>query len=285
MRNRKAFFLAAIAAAPLIGGTLVMAGGAQGTSSTAAAIIVPPSPAPPPPPPLTCFAGDFQFTVSSGPTFVDCDAVGGQCTQIEYHVSPRPDGDVLALEGVGVVSVSGDRFVAAPCIGLDNGFGQGSCHEQAIQTTLDDSGNFTITLAGLRAPAPTSVGTSAENACRILGIGLEAGPNPAQEAQTTETVNFKGCMVQFTRDAVTGEVLQAQLLKKVSPSSCQGPFVDGDSGVIAPQPVAALEVKLKDGTSLGKGKFGDGYISTGNESCTTRVIGGRVYTWGTQPCP
>jgi hypothetical protein len=50
--------------------------------------------------------------------------------------------------------------------------------------------------------------------------------------------------------------------------------------------VTDLEVRLKDdkGTTLGKGKFGDGYISTGGDSCTTRVIGGKVYTWGT-PCP
>ena len=48
-----------------------------------------------------------------------------------------------------------------------------------------------------------------------------------------------------------------------------------------------LELTLKVGAtaiSLGEGQFGEGYVSSGTNSCTTRIIGGRVYTWG-NPCP
>jgi hypothetical protein len=274
MQNRKAFFSGAIAAAVLLAGTAVMGGGRKGTRSTSAVTQ---------PAPLTaCRVGDFQFTVSRVPSFVPCDSPGGQCTEIEYEVSPLPD-IVYALEGKGVVDVSSKGTAFAPCDGIGS-FGKGSCHEQAVRTTPDDSGKFRITLAGLRRASPTSVaiGVDPPQACEILGVGLENSPNPDETTQTTETVDFKGCVVEFTRDTATGEVVRAQLTRD-SPEACTSPFL-GDGRTLIPQPVADLEVKLKDGTSLGKGKFGDGYISTGKESCTTRVIGGRVYTWGS-PCP
>jgi hypothetical protein len=36
--------------------------------------------------------------------------------------------------------------------------------------------------------------------------------------------------------------------------------------------------------TLGAGKFGEGYVHSGSNSCTTRIIGGRMYSWGS-PCP
>jgi hypothetical protein len=47
--------------------------------------------------------------------------------------------------------------------------------------------------------------------------------------------------------------------------------------------VDKLKVTL-DGVDLGSGQFGSGYVSSGSASCTTRIIGGRLYTWGS-PCP
>jgi len=275
MRKRTAFFSVAIAAvAVLLAGTVVRGGGPQ--SASAAAVVVAS------PPPLTsCRVGDYLFTVSSGPSFVSCDS--GECTEIEYKVSPTPEV-AFALEGKGIVSVSNDGTFFDPCVGIGS-FGKGSCHEQAVRAFPDDSGKFKITLAGQRRPSPTSVAigtTDASQACEILGLGLENGPNPDQTAQLSETVNFKGCVVEFTRDPRTGDVLQAQLTED-SPKNCTSPFRDGR--VLTPQPVQSLKLTLPDGSSLGNGKFGDGYISSGGESCTTRVIGGKVYTWGTAPCP
>jgi hypothetical protein len=268
----------------LLAGTVVMAGGPKRTRSSA--LVLQPSAETP----TECrpFATETTFTVSSGPSFVACeDDPSGQCTEIEYTVSPRPDGPVFALEGIGVVFASGEYYAAPPCEGIGV-FGVGSCHEQAVQTDpfldIDGSWKVRIRLAGLRSPSPTSVafGSSQEPlACEILGIGLQNSSNPEQATQTTETINFKGCVVKFTRDAKTGEVLNAELTPD-SPDGCQSPFFEGRT--LIPQPVTELNVRLKDGTSLGTGKFGDGYISTGGDSCTTRVIGGKVYTWGS-PCP
>jgi hypothetical protein len=269
MRNRRAFFSGAIAAAAvLLAGTAVMAQE---------------------PPPLTTCTTEFEsatFTVTSGPTFVPCpQPPGGQCTEIEYQVSSS-QFDVYALAGKGVVDVvpHGETTVIAdPCVGVDR-FGQGACHQQAIRTFPDAGRRFKIIVAGERRPGPSSVGVRSEGieACEILGIGLENTRNPDQATQTTETVDFKGCVVEFTRDATTGEVVRARLTED-SPDDCTSPFLD-EGRILRPQPVEDLEIKLKDGPTLGRGKFGDGYISTGNDSCTTRVIGGKVYTWGS-PCP
>ena len=269
MRNRKQFFSVAVAAAALLlAGTVAVAQQAPLTSCTT------PNEGP-------------TFTVTSGPSFVPCDPEGGgECTEIEYHVSGF-SGSVYALEGKGVVDFGDEgTTIGLPCEGV-NGFGEGACHEQAIRTFPDGSGKFKITLAGQRRPSPTSVAIQTEggfDACEILGIGLENSPNPEQTTQTTETVDFKGCVVEFTRDAATGEVVRARLT--TPDSRCTSPFL-GEGGILIPQPVTELELRLKDGTllgtSLGKGKFGDGYISTGEDSCTTRVVGGRVYTWGA-PC-
>jgi len=273
MRNRMAFFSVAIPpAVALLAGTVVVAAGPRETRSTSAVAQAPRL--------SSCRVGDYEFTVSRGPTFVPCE--GGQCTEIEYQVSLSTDL-VYALEGKGVVEVSNGGTAFAPCEGV-GAFGRGSCHEQAVRVTPDRSGKFKITLAGPRLPSPTSVAISVDppQACEILGLGLENSPSPDQTTQTTETVDFKGCVVEFTRDASTGEVVSAQLTRD-SPDNCTSPFL-GPGRTIVPQPVTDLEVKLQDGTSLGKGKFGEGYISTGSNSCTTRVIGGKVYTWGS-PCP
>jgi hypothetical protein len=298
MQDRKTFFSVAImAAAVLLAGTVAMADGKKGGRPATSV----PTPAPSPPA-MSCSTGLFDARVSSGPTFVPCDAPGGQCTEIEYEVAPTPHNkkkprQVFVLEGVGVWDVlpKGSRWYA-PCDGIpgehDSGFGRNACHEQAIKINTKGVTRFKIILAGLRRPSPTSVGAPKHDqhddddveACSILGIGLEGGPNADQVTLRTETINFKGCEVEFTRDSVTGEVEKARLLTATSNAGdpCESPTLN-DDGTIEPRPVGEVEV-LVGPVNLGFGKFGDGYISTGTQSCTTRMIGGRVYTWGA-PCP
>ncbi len=245
--------------------------------------------APPPPPPTSCTnAFGTTFTVSSGPNFVDCDGVPGgpQCTEIEYEVSGA-NNDVYALQGLGVVSVTPAGQIAAACDGIGS-FGKGSCHEQAIKTRPDNFGKLKITLAGRRNASPTSLATGPGNdqkACRIVGIGLEDGPHPAQTAQKTEIINFKGCKVEFTRDPWTNDVTLATLLTSTGDGGklCKSPTLQ-TGNIIDPRPAGELQVTL-GGLHLGKGKFGSGLFSSGKDSCTTYVIGGVVYTWGTDPCP
>jgi hypothetical protein len=301
MRNRKAFFSFAIVAAVLPAGVVATAGGIE---ERRMAVNVP-TPAPLPPP-TSCSTGLFDVSVSSGPTFVPCSAPGGQCTEIRYDVSTtthkgkKKPSHVFILEGVGVWDVSPNGSLwYPPCEGIpgeEPGFGQDVCHEQAIKiSTRQGVASFKVTLAGLRRASPTTVAIPGGDdtrkhdddrlaACTILGIGLEGGPDAFQATQRTERIDFKGCVVEFTRDHVTGEVEKAQLLTETSTSgeACQSPTLQDDR-TIAARPAGEIEVFVGR-FDLGAGKFGDGYVSTGTESCTTRVIGGRVYTWGA-PCP
>jgi hypothetical protein len=199
MQNRRAFFLGTLAAAAvLLIGTVVMAQEV--------------------PPLTTCTtSAEVTFTVSSGPSFVPCppEVPDEQCTEIEYEVSPS-QFSVYALEGKGVVDVipfdEEATVIASPCDGVD-GFGVGACHQQAIRTLPDEGGRFKIIVAGQRSSGPSSVAVNFEGffSCEILGIGVENVRNPDQITQTTERVDFKGCVVEFTRDATTGEVVRAML--------------------------------------------------------------------------
>jgi hypothetical protein len=287
MRIRKAFLSCVVVAA--VG--LLAATGAASDCNT-------PTPAPSPPP-KSCSTGLFQVSVSSGPDFVSCTPTAsnpsGRCTEIGYTVSPLssygfPD-QVTALEGIGIQYVTGPGGQwFPPCVGdLVNVIGLRSCHEQAAKFNPNSNAKtFTIGLAGERKPGPTTVATRKGllklGQCTILGIGLDGVASPDQTTQSAETINFKGCLVRFTRDPATNDVVRAQLLTPTGDSGkeCQSPTLNG--AIIDPRPVGDIEVFLGDST-LGPGKFGDGYISTGDESCTTRVIGGKVYTWGTKPCP
>jgi len=296
MRTSKAFLscTTVAAAALLLVATAPMATGGSHDHDSGGSVPT----AAPGPPPTSCSTGLFSLSVSRGPSFVSCTPTStnpsGQCTEIEYTVTDGGTPDhVAAVEGVGIQYVTGpgNQFYA-PCKGDPvTDLGENSCHEQAAKFNPNSSANtFAIGLAGERKPGPTTVATRKGllrlGQCTILGIGLEGVASPDQTTQTTENINFKGCVVQFTRDPATGEVVKAQLLTDFGDSgiACESPTLNIGDKTIDPKPVGEIEVFVA-GKDLGPGKFGDGFVSTGNDSCTTRVIGGKVYTWGTKPCP
>jgi hypothetical protein len=232
---------------------------------------------------------------------------GGVNTGIEYTVSgttATPDhvfsfvhvtkaGDVAFVGG-------GNEGVVYPLCQGDtlSGVGAFGCHEQAARLNAEagKANTFKIILNGQREAIGSSVVVKkgkTTDSCKIVGLGLEVVVNtnvacvsscgnfdPHQTIKKLETIKFKGCAATFEYDLTTGEVVNA--------------FADhthDDQGVtcsdMTTDNVDQLTVSLAN-TPIGGsgiGRFGDGFISTGNDSCTTRVIGGKVYTWGTAPCP
>lgn len=284
MRTSKAFLsCAVVVAAGLLTAPAVTASHSSSGTNT-------PTPAPSPPP-TSCSTGLFQIKVTSGPSFVSCTAADGQCTEIEYTVISGGTPDhVAVLEGVGVWSAEGEGIqwykpgAGDPVTDL----GERSYHEQAVKFNPTGSSlQFTIRLAGQRKPSPTSVATkkgSKVGACRILGIGLETAASPFQSTQKNETVNFKGCAVTFVRNSLTGEIVSAALdPEQSSLPACTVSDPPCCSELITSN-IDKLSLTLEGFGDLGAGQIGDGYVSSGTGSCTTRVIGGRVYTWGS-PCP
>ena len=271
MRNRNKLFLSC---AVLSGGLLATAGGAVAD---------------------TCQAGSYTVS-TTGPTVV------GSQTQITYTVSGSPGADhVAAVVSSGstncstasIVSVTGSPLTGnqsyAPAVGDPiTGLGKNSCHDEAVKVNPTGSVvNFTITVSGARGAAPKTVVVkkgSSINRCEIVGIG-EVGTAEIV-APVTEIIKEPGtnCAVEFTKDQVTGKVLHVQVTDDSGPGCQLHQTSVEDLELVLPN--TQIGTCTSPPCSLGKGKFGsgDGYVHTGPQSCTTRIVGGRVYSWG-DPCP
>lgn len=218
---------------------------------------------------------------------VACEA-SGPYTGIKYRITGGPDHvATVVTANNNVVSVPGNQFYGA-CVGDPvTGLGKGSCHERAVKVNPDAyTGEFWLVVDKARAAVLQSV-VAKKGSCvkpfAIAGLGHEV--NPFVQTQKNETVNFKGCAVTFVYDALTGSVLSAALDPDLSSKPvCAANQNDGTCCAFnGGEDVANLELFL-NGQPLGAGQVGSGYVSTGSNSCTTRIIGGRVYTWGS-PCP
>jgi hypothetical protein len=269
MRTRNKAFLSCA----LLGGVLLTAPGAMAQTDS-------------------CSAGRF-LVEAFGPTVVPCAYPEG-CTEIRYDISngvpdhvaavvaSGPEGcdampTILSVTGSGIEGIqSYDPGVGDPVTGL----GTNACHEEATKVNPNaDVPSFTIRVRGTRGAALKSVAVKKgqTHSCQIVSIGKEGG-TPIAPVQ--ETLTHEDCSVVFTLNAITGAVLHAELTSDSDPD-CD--FVATD--------VENLNITVDDEAlcnnppcNLGPGRFGQGYIHSDNQSCTTRIIGGRLYTWG-NPCP
>jgi hypothetical protein len=177
----------------------------------------------------------------------------------------------------------------------------------------DKADRFQVIAQGLRETTAKSVAVRHGRrigSCEIAGLGEAATTvdsigacvpscgnfDPRQPLTIEEILRFNTtddsgnpieCSLRFVFNAETGEVIEEPLYPG-------GPFTDLTPDSITAgcdfekYDVSQIELVLTDGsgTTIGGGAatFGDGILSTGSDSCTTRVIGGRVYTWG-RPCP
>jgi hypothetical protein len=244
-------------------------------------------------PTVTILAGPCPVTSASPAA---CEPVGSFTgfTGIKYKVTGNPDHAATVVTANNTVLVP-SGFQSYPACAGDpvTGLGKYSCHEEAVKVNPNAAaaGEFWLVVEGQKAAVLQAIALKKGTCTKSLAIaGLGFDVNPFQATQKVETVNFKGCAVDFVHDVLTGAVLSAELNVGESTKpvcSGAGPFAPGSccSEVISSD-VANLTLNLNvPGVGdLGIGQFGDGYISSGQNSCTTRVIGGRVYTWGS-PCP
>ncbi len=272
MRNTKAAFLSCtvVVAAALLATPAAMATGGGGCSSFS--------------PTITILAGPCPVT-SANPTAC---AASGPYTGIKYKITGSPDHVATVVTANNAPLLPSGFQAYAPCAGDPvTSIGKQSCHERAVKVNPNAAaaGEFWLVVSGTKVGAPQSIAAKkgyCTKAFAITGLGFDV--NPFQAAQKTETINFKGCAVDFTYDVLTGAPQSAALNVAQSKPLCTGGEPAGTccSEVITTD-VANLTLSL-NGQPLGAGQFGDGYVSSGTNSCTTRVIGGRVYTWGS-PCP
>jgi hypothetical protein len=270
MRNGKAFLSCVVVAA--VG--LLDATAARATGSSCSAFA----------PTVTILAGPCPV---SSTTPAACEA-SGPYTAIKYRITGFPDHVATVVTANNVVlSVPGNQFYAA-CTGDPvTGLGKHSCHERAVKVNPNAyTGEFWLVVDKAKAAVLQSL-VAKKGWCTksfaVLGLGFDV--NPFQATQRVETINFKGCAVRFVYDVVTGAVVSAALDPEESAKPACGPGQNDNTccAFNGGEDVGHLELTL-NGQSLGTGQFGEGYVSSGTDSCTTRVIGGKVYSWGS-PCP
>lgn len=209
-------------------------------------------------------------------------------TMVTYNITPisgsTPDhvGTFVRKEA-GTVTASGSATVTSPC-GGESTLGIPAnvvCHERIVRFNNQQTKGttFSLSVVGRRKPLETSVivkkGNS-QGACAIEGFGIEdttsglcvhqcGNFDEHQSVVKTEIFKFKGCEVRFDFDTTSGVVLDFQVVSGpctsfeglVSALTISGPGIDPDSQLIS---------------------FGDGWVGSGDDSCTTRLISGKYYT-------
>jgi hypothetical protein len=230
----------------------------------------------------SCSSVSFSFTVQQGPCLVQDPAnpvcsTQGDYTAIQYKISGSSADHVYILASANnVVQVPPAIQVYGAGSGCSSTeLGKDVKHLQCVKVNPNASTKtFWLVVAGKKTPIETTVAAkkgSCLKTAAIKGFGLDT--NAFQAVNPTEVVAFKKCKVEFVKDPVTGEVLDGNLTAD-SPDTCN----------IFKNAVDQMTVTVPGAGDVGVPKFGDGYVSSGTNSCITRIIGGRVYTWG-DPCP
>ena len=270
MRTRKAWLTsAAMAVAGLFAATAAMASGSSSQSCTSGGLPVPIEVVDGTPCTVTQFDA-LNTPVCKGQFGACTSECGPDYTGIQYEITGAVDYVATLVTADNTVVPSTCTSVYPPCKGDEKiGLGKYSCHEQAVKPKIVDN-KFWIIVEGNKQAIQTSVAAKkySKTLCSaILGLGVDAPVAPV-----TETLQHGECAVEFTMNSLTGTVLSAKLTDG-SPVDCA--FFTND--------VQDLAITL-NGDPIGNVNYGNGHFNSGTGSCTTRVIGGRVYTWG-KPCP
>lgn len=245
-------------------------------------------------PPSSCSTAHWKI-VAVGPTYVDC---GPDCvqTKIRYNISRTPapfSKEVKATQAATLVrgtepatpaATSGIQKFAA-CVG-DNvtGLGRYDCSAWALRFDSQSYANssFEVVVDGRRQGIKSSValranyrdrrdndaGSSEVEACGIIGLSYVPLADPKAATSTTEFLTFEGCTMALVKSATTGEVLDAFIDTEKSTPGC----------TLDINKLSDLRLTIAGVPVEGPVNFGEGQISTGLNSCSTRLIGGKLYT-------
>lgn len=215
----------------------------------------------------------------------------GDATGIKYKNSGSPADHLATLVTVNnSVSTATGNQVYGACSGDPLTYlGKYSCHEKAVKINPNGQTSAfwvvakgTVANSGQRQPILTSIAAkkgSCIKSTAIQGLGLDGpGGDAFQTSTKTETKVFKGCAVTFELNAA-GDVINA-----FNDPTQSNPTPGHPCSELIVSDAQDLTLTLDGVGDLGLGRFGDGYFSSGDNSCTTRIVGGRLYTWGS-PCP
>jgi hypothetical protein len=247
------------------------------------------------PAPVTCGVQGLWSVQTTNPVFAD-----GK-TSITYTVTPTTTAQMdhigvlaLAEDGLAVTLLGGASGfqLYGPCAGDPlTGLGKLACHEQAVRVNPAPTyTQFVVSMTGKHGLANTSMVVrdtrKSISACVVPGLGpLETqttgdacvnncgGFHPYQSVRKIETFKFKGCEIEFEFDTTTGQVIGFDLIEENSNPACK--IETGSTEQLLISSTSNL-TQLFGPNALAQ--WGDGWISSGDNSCTTRLVSGRYYT-------
>ena len=229
--------------------------------------------------PTQCTTSGGGWTVFVSAPFEPLSCPVERCTGLTYnlvaHRGESPDHVAVLVEHDTPIVIPPSTFDTAPCFGDGvTGLGSRDCSKQTarINQSQQKVGPFDLVVQGVVKPMGASIvvkkGKIVEH-CRIASLGLPYDVfDPHAQVTTTETIEFKQCTLTVSVDPITGE----PGIGSLTGTGCK--FVANGA------PVESLDVSI-NGVPLGQGKWvsDNAAFSNGDESCTTRTIGGRLYSF------
>lgn len=228
------------------------------------------------------FASDIQFSCTTNgggwtveataPASVPCVVGGGECTAMNYTITPRPgvstpDHVAILVDHALTVEPIGSRTIALPCDGDSvSNIGIRDCSTQAVRMNEEgETRTYKMSVQGDAGVFSSSIvvkkGKQIEE-CGIASLALLASTcDPKAQQTSKETFTFDDCEVEITLNPCTGEPLTSTV-------------VSGDCAVGS---IAIDEIKLEINGVLQNVTVGEGWLSSGQDSCTTRWFNRQPY--------
>lgn len=237
----------------------------------------------------TASASDVQYVcttngaatwevLASAPTSIACPVGGGECTLLEYSITPLKSTGVnqdhvavLVEHDLDIVNLSGGVTIYPECDGdTVTSMGIRDCSMQAVRLNRKSATQtYDLIVRGEAVAVDSSIvvkkGRNCIEECRIASLGTPPPPicDPKAQQAAKETFQFEDCIIEIPLDPCTGEPGEPNVI----------------SGTCATDsaPIGTLQLVLNGGVTQNV-TIGDGWISSGENSCTTRMFNGTSYT-------
>jgi hypothetical protein len=224
---------------------------------------------------FTCVTnGDGNWSiVASMPTAVECAA--GVCTEIRYDITPlkgkSADHVVVLTEHDQIVEPNGSRTIHAPCDGDSvTDLGVRDCSSQAVRlnSSPETEGTFNLVVEGEAIAVASSIvvkkGRVIEE-CGISSLGSQVVVcDPKAQQSSKETFQFGDCEIEIAIDPCTGAPGDATV-------------VEGSAETCKVDSVAITDLQVVINGEAQNVTVGDGWLSSGENSCTTRFYRRKPY--------
>jgi len=221
--------------------------------------------------------GAGTWTINASPPFAVACPDGSACTGMNYVVSGvLPDHVVVQVSADVDVEVPDSRFVSGTC-DKDPATGVGgACQMQTVRlNSASNNRTFSLVVHGNKVVVPSTVyvdkGKIAE-ACRIASLGTDGPIDPFQSVAELTTISFKTCKVNIPRNTHDGTPGVASFAADSDPACA---FLANS------EPLESLSLQV-NGNAVGLTRFTTDFeAGSGEGSCSTQVIRGRIYSFCT----